>query len=145
MSWQDIRPLAVGVAFRDEREEILLSRLRDEHADETFYRPIGGGIEFGELSEETLAREFREELSVEVVEHELLETLESTFTFHGEEGHEIWFLYEVEFVEDWPYEREEFEIHETEHGHDETFPAEWVPIDELPDVTVYPTNLAEII
>jgi 8-oxo-dGTP pyrophosphatase MutT (NUDIX family) len=145
MSWQDIRPLAVGVAFRNDGDEILLSRLRDEQANETFYRPIGGGIEFGEPSEETLVREFREELAVEVVEHDLVETLENRFTFQGHEGHEIWFLYEVEFAEDWPCERDRFEIRETEHGHDETFPAVWVRIDRLSDVTVYPQNLAELV
>lgn len=145
MSWREIRPVAVGVAFRSDREEILLSRLRDELADETFYRPIGGGIEFGEMSDEALVREFREELSVEVTGHELLDTLENAFTFQGTEGHEIWFLYEVEFAEDWPRERDEFEIHETEHGHDETFPAEWVPLEDIADVTVYPENLAELV
>jgi 8-oxo-dGTP pyrophosphatase MutT (NUDIX family) len=145
MSRRDIRPVAVGVAHRNGGDEILLSRLRDEQAGETFYRPIGGGIEFGELSEATLVREFREELSVEVVEHELVETLENTFTFQGNEGHEIWFLYEVEFAEGWPYDRDEFEIHETEHGHDERFPAERVPLDELADVTVYPEHLAELV
>jgi 8-oxo-dGTP pyrophosphatase MutT (NUDIX family) len=145
MSWQDIRPLAVGVALRSGREEVLLSRLRDEHADETFFRPIGGGIEFGEPSEETLAREFREELGVAVTESERLDTLENTFTFRGERGHEIWFLYEVAFAEDWPYECDEFEIHETEHGHDERFPAEWVRVGRLSEVTVYPEDLSEMV
>jgi len=143
MSWRDIRPVAVGVAHRDGGDEILLSRLRDEQAGETFYRPIGGGIEFGELSEVTLVREFREELSVEVVEHELVETLENTFTFQGNEGHEIWFLYEVEFAEDWPYERDEFEGREPEL--DETYRAVWLPVDRLSGVTVYPENLATIV
>ena len=114
MSWRDIRPVAVGVAFRNRGEEILLSRLRDEVADETFYRPIGGGIEFGELSDEALVREFREELSVEVTEYDRIDTLENTFEFRGERGHEIWFLYEVSFAESWPYERDEFECVEDE-------------------------------
>jgi ADP-ribose pyrophosphatase YjhB (NUDIX family) len=81
MSWRDIRPVAVGVPRRG--DEVLLSRLRDEKADETFYRPIGGAVEFGELSDEALVREFREELSVEVEACDLLDTLEDTFTFHS--------------------------------------------------------------
>jgi len=141
MSWRDIRPVAVGVAFRD--DEILLSRLRDGEADETFYRPIGGAVEFGELSDEALVREFREELSVEVTDCELLDTLENTFTFQGTEGHEIWFCYAVEFAEDWPYERDEFEGREPEL--DETYPAVWHPVDRLSDVTVYPENLASLV
>jgi len=141
MSWRDIRPVAVGVARRD--DEILLSRLRDEEADETFYRPIGGAVEFGELSDEALVREFREELSVEVEACDLLDTLEATFTFQGEDGHEIWFCYEVAFAEDWPYERDEFEGQEPEL--DETYTAVWYPVDRLSDVTVYPENLASLV
>jgi len=141
MSWREIRPVAVGVAFRG--DEVLLSRLRDEEADETFYRPIGGAIEFGELSDEALVREFREELSVAVADHELLDTLESTFTFQGTKGHEIWFLYAVDFAEDWPYERDEFEGREPEL--DETYPAVWVPTDRLSEVTVYPEHLASLV
>ena len=75
MSWRDIRPVAVGVAFRNRGEEVLLSRLRDEVTDETFYRPVGGGIEFGESSDEALVREFREELSEVVVYPESLTSL----------------------------------------------------------------------
>jgi len=143
MSWRDIRPVAVGVVFRNDREEVLLSRLHDEAADETFYRPIGGGIEFGEMSDEALVREFREELSVEVTEHELVDTLENAFTFRGEEGHEIWFLYEVEFAEEWPRERDEFEGREPEL--DEAYDAVWKGREELRAETVYPENLVELV
>ena len=143
MSWREIRPVAVGVALRNDREEILLSRLRDEVAAETFYRPIGGGIEFGEMSDEALVREFREELSVAVTEHELVDTLESAFSFRGQEGHEIWFLYEVEFAEDWPRERDEFQGREPEL--DETYDAVWKGVDELREETVYPENLVELV
>jgi len=145
MSWRNIRPVAVGVPDREENgggpgrndREVLLSRLRDDEADETFYRPVGGGIQFGELSEEALVREFQEELSVAVADCELLDTLENTFTFRGTEGHEIWFLYAVDIAEDWPYERDAFEG--AEDG--ESFPVEWVVTDDLHDVTVYPAEL----
>lgn len=140
MSWRDIRPVAVGVPRRD--DEVLLCRLRDETADETFYRPIGGGIEFGEMSEEALGREFREELDVELSSYDLLETLERTFTFHGDRGHEIWFLYDVAFEEDWPYERDEFEGVEDDG---EPFPSVWVPLERLSDVTVYPSDLRSLL
>ncbi|WP_436910684.1 NUDIX hydrolase [Halosimplex marinum] len=139
MSWRDIRPLAVGVPRRP--GEVLLSRLYDD--GEPFYRPIGGAIEFGESSDEALAREFDEELGVEVVEAELLETLENSFTFDGQRGHEIWFLYEVALAESWPYERDEFEGEEPEIG--ETYEAVWKPVDALDDVTVYPEHLAALL
>lgn len=142
MSWRDIRPVAVGVPRRE--DEVLLSRLCEDDDDiETFYRPIGGGIEFGESSDEALVREFDEELDVEVVDFDLLETLENTFTFDGQRGHEIWFLYDVALAESWPYERDEFEGREPEV--DETYRAVWTPVDALDDVTVYPEHLRSLL
>lgn len=140
MSWRDIRPLAVGVPRRD--DEVLLDRQHDGVADETFYRPLGGGIEFGELSHEALAREFREELDVELADWTLLDTHENTFEFEGEPGHEIWFLYEVTFVEDWPYERSEIPYEEDDG---ESFTAVWLPIADLDDVVVYPERLPSLL
>jgi len=139
MSWRDIRPVAVGVPRRE--DELLLSRLHED--GEPFYRPIGGAIEFGESSDEALAREFEEELDVEVVEAELLETLENSFTFEGQQGHEIWFLYEVALAESWPYERDAFEGREPEAG--ETYSAVWKSIDSFDGVTVYPEHLASLL
>jgi ADP-ribose pyrophosphatase YjhB (NUDIX family) len=132
--------VAVGVPRRG--DEVLLCRLRDDVADEGFYRPIGGGIEFGEMSEEGLRREFREELDIELAEHDLVETLERTFEFRGEPGHEIWFLYEVSLAESWPYERDDFRGVESDG---EEFPVEWVPLDALTEVTVYPAELGSLL
>lgn len=140
MCWRDIRPIAVGVPKRG--DEILLSRLEDEVADEVFYRPIGGGIEFGEASHEALDREFREELGVVVDEYDLLETLENTFRFQGQRGHEIWFLYDVALAEDWPYERNQFRGEEDDGG---SYTAVWMPLDGLDDVTVYPGDLGSLV
>lgn len=64
MSSQTIRPVALGVIRRG--EEVLVSELYDPNEDYHFYRPLGGGIEFGELGHETLKREFDEELGVEL-------------------------------------------------------------------------------
>lgn len=140
MSWRDIRPLAVGVPRRD--GEVLLDRQYDSVADETFYRPLGGGIEFGELSHEALAREFSEELGVELADWTLLDTHENTFEFEGRPGHEIWFLYEVAFVEDWPYESSEVPYEEDDG---ESFTAVWLSIADLDDVVVYPESLPALL
>lgn len=64
MSWERIRPVALGVPFRNEHE-VLLARHHDDVANHDFYRPLGGGVEFGEPSEEAVRREFQEELGVD--------------------------------------------------------------------------------
>jgi len=59
-----IRPLAICV-FRNQ-ERILVAEGYDSVKKQTFYRPLGGRIEFGEWSYETICRELMEELGVKV-------------------------------------------------------------------------------
>lgn len=140
-TWRDIRPVALGVVRRG--DEVLLARHVDPETNEEFYRPIGGGFDFGEHSRDAVVREFNEELSVDFrIEHHLA-TRERVFEFAGTPGHEIWRLYEGTITESWPYERDEFEAEEPEV--DETFPVEWVDIARLDDVVVYPDDLAALL
>ena len=141
MSEETIRPLAIGIPTRD--DEVLLAEHEDPTTGEQFYRPVGGGIEFGEHSREALQREFAEELEVTVGEATRLTTLERTFTYDGEPAHEIWQCYRVSIAEDWPYERDSFVAHEPEL--DEEFRVRWLAIDELDDHTVYPESLPELL
>jgi ADP-ribose pyrophosphatase YjhB (NUDIX family) len=59
----------------------------------SFHRVLGGSVEFGEASIDTAVREMREELGIELVEPRLLGVLENVYTFRGEPGHEILFVY----------------------------------------------------
>ncbi len=86
-----IRPLALCV-FRDE-DRILVFEGYDPVKKQTFYRPLGGGIEFGETSEQAVRREIREEIDAEILDLYLLGTLENMFVFNGVPGHEIVQLY----------------------------------------------------
>jgi 8-oxo-dGTP pyrophosphatase MutT (NUDIX family) len=91
-----IRPVAHAV-IRD-GDRILVSRGRDSVKDEVFYRPLGGGIEFGEYGEDAIRRELSEELGVEVASTRYLATLENVFAYEGELWHELVRVYEVELA-----------------------------------------------
>ncbi|GAA1347735.1 NUDIX domain-containing protein [Arthrobacter roseus] len=78
---------------------ILVSVLTDRRTGLQFYRPLGGGIEFGETSADALRREFTEELGFDVTPTSLLGVLENHFEFEGEPGHEIVHVYAVESSE----------------------------------------------
>ena len=82
-----IRPLAICIFSHNGK--ILVSEEYDPSKGETFYRPLGGGIEFGEHSTEAIHRELKEEIGAEVKDLVYLGTLENIYVFNGEPGHEI--------------------------------------------------------
>jgi len=58
-----------------------------------FHRLLGGGVEMGESSEAAVVREIAEELGATLVDPRLLGVLENVFTYDGEPGHEVVFVY----------------------------------------------------
>ncbi|WP_326947380.1 NUDIX domain-containing protein [Amycolatopsis sp. NBC_01307] len=134
-----IRPLALGVIRRG--GALLVFEGHDGVKDETFYRPLGGGIEFGETGAEALRREFREELDADVEVGARIEVLENVFVSEGRTGHEIVFLYDAAFADRGFYAREEFKI------LDDDSTARWVDVADFRDGSkiLYPTGLTELL
>ena len=64
------------------------------------YCLIGGRVEIGENSENTIRREIKEELGKEIDIIGYVSTIENFFTFEGSKYHEYMFVYEAEFKED---------------------------------------------
>ena len=139
MNDEQIRPLALGIVWRG--DELLVFEGYDHVKDETFYRPLGGGIEFGERSQEALRREFREELDVELTNVRYLATTENIFVCDGRRGHEIVLLYQAALADPSLYEQETFEVHE----ENEIVPARWMPLREFREggPLLYPDGLLE--
>lgn len=135
-----IRPLAICVFSH--RGRILAAEGYDPIKQQTFYRPLGGGIEFGEHSTETLHRELREEIGAEITDLRYLGALENLFSFNGQQGHEIVLVYDGAFVDAALYEREGIE------GEDGIpFLAVWKSLDEFGPgrPPLYPDGLAEML
>lgn len=141
MNNEQIRPLALGIVWRS--DELLVFEARDRVTGETYYRPLGGGIEFGERGHEALRREFREELGAELASTRYLATTENIFTCNGERGHEIVLLYEATLANRSLYEQETFEVHE----ETETLTARWMPLHEFQGSgpPLYPDGLLQIL
>lgn len=100
----EIRVLALGL-IRD-GDRIFISEGYDPVKEQTFYRVMGGGVDFGETSLEALNREFQEEIQAELKNIRYLGCLENIFTFNGEPRHEIIQLYECDFVDQKFYQLE---------------------------------------
>lgn len=120
-----IRPIAICVFGNNGR--ILVGEHYDPTKQEAFYRPIGGGIEFGEHSRETIIREVQEELSTQVTNLRYLATLENRFIFDGRVGHEIVQVYDGEFIDATMYQPTTF----TGNENGASFTAVWKPLTDF--------------
>ncbi len=92
----EIRVLALGI-IRD-GDRIFISQGYDPVKQQTFYRAMGGGVDFGETSFEALQREFQEEIQADLTNIRYLGCLENLFTFNGKQGHEILQVYQGDFA-----------------------------------------------
>ncbi|MBE8991461.1 NUDIX hydrolase [Nostoc sp. LEGE 12450] len=109
----EIRVIALGL-IRD-GERIFVSEGYDPVKQETFYRALGGGVDFGETSHAALKREFQEEIQAELTNIKYLGCIESLFTFNGRQGHEIVQLYQCDFVDSKFYKLESLIFSESQH------------------------------
>jgi hypothetical protein len=139
-----IRPLAICV-FRRE-DHILVAEGFDPVKQEHFYRPLGGGIEFGENSVETISREIREEINAEINQGSMkyLGTLENIFQFNGDMGHEIVMIYDGTLLESSLYDQQ---IITGKEANGEDIHAVWKSIHEFDagKLILYPTGLLELL
>ncbi|MDZ7343929.1 MAG: NUDIX hydrolase [candidate division KSB1 bacterium] len=121
-----IRVIAICV-FRRE-ESILVFDGYDAVKETYYYRPLGGGVEPGETTRETVAREIAEELSLQIDALELLGVLENIFVLEGQPKHEIVFVYDARFVDESVYAQNEL------HGREangEPLRATWRRLDSF--------------
>jgi len=114
-----IRVIAICV-FRD-GDRILVFRHYDKSRGTPYYRPLGGGVEFGETTEQALKREIKEEIGEEIADLNLLTVLENLFTLEGKPGHEIVYVYDGRFTDESAYRRDSFTVTE----ETETLKASW--------------------
>ena len=139
-SWAGIRPLALAVLRDGPRVLVEDSEAWDPR--DRFYRPPGGGVEFGERAIDAVRREMREEFDAEISDVELLGTLESIFEYHGRPGHEIVLVFEARFQDSSLYEAER--IVGTEGGGIR-IEAIWLDVTQPLDRPLYPNGLLELL
>ena len=137
------RAKTLGLIFKG--HHVLLEEYEGKHSKGIgeFYRPIGGTIELGEKSVETLIREFKEELKVEVMIKDYVSCIENIFKIDTNLGHEIIQIYLVEFKDKTLYRKESYEITE---GNKITY-AKWISIAEILEgkKVVFPEALIELL
>ena len=137
-----IRPIALCVFHNKNR--ILVFEGLDSIKEETFYRPLGGGIEFGESSEDTVRRELKEEINVDVGKIRYLGMLENIFTFNGNSYHEIVMIYDGALIKPGLYEQA---VIVGKEANGEEIRAVWKNLDEFAvgKSILYPVGLLEML
>ncbi len=137
-----IRVIALCVLRRD--DTILVERDYDRVLQQTYYRPPGGGLLFGERAADAVRREMREELGVELGDLQPLGVLENLFVFEDEPGHEIVFVFAARALDDALYRSDAVALLEDDGSR---HVAEWQHLDRLagPDTLLYPPGLLSLI
>jgi 8-oxo-dGTP pyrophosphatase MutT (NUDIX family) len=137
-----VRPIAIAVIRRG--DDIFVFEGHDDVKHELFYRPLGGGIEFGEHSSQAVVREIREELGAQIIVERFLGAIENVFTVNGKTGHEIVMIYEAQFADPALYSVEQMTATE---DSGEPFAAMWKPLSHFASgkAPLYPTGLLELL
>lgn len=120
MTQPRIRALALCIFHQ--AGKILVNRFHDPHTQQSFFRPLGGGIDFGERSEQAIVREIHEELGLPIHQLRLIGTLESLFVYAGKPCHEIVQVYDARFEAPSLYQRSHLDAQESDGA---PFTASW--------------------
>lgn len=135
---------AIAVCVLQYRGAIFVFEAYDRTKRQTFYRPLGGTIEFGEHSSQTVLREFREEINAEIKALEYLGAFENIFIHEGQPGHEIVLVYQGDFADASLYEKEIIWGKEDDGGE---FKAVWKPLADFSSsqAPLYPVGLLDLL
>ena len=110
----------------EHKGKLLLCKGHDHVKKETFFCVIGGGVNFGEKAEDAIRREMKEELGCDMENLHFLTVIENVFTYEGERGHEITFLYKGDLSNKDIYKKDFIPLLDQDD-----FPAYWIPISDI--------------
>ena len=96
--FEEIRPIVLGLAIKNNK--LLVGEGFDKIKNETFYRCLGGGIEFLEKSSDALKREFLEETNIDIIIKDFLGIYENMFTYKGKNAHELVLFYSIDIFDE---------------------------------------------
>ena len=118
--------------------------LLQKPTNDTAFAFPGGHVAFGETNAQTLLREFREEIGVDISVGDLKWVAEIFFPWGNKPCHQICLYYMVEVTSgNIPFEGT-FLGKEKLEGRNFDLEFHWVPVSELENIEVYPTNVVEL-
>lgn len=139
---RDQRLRVIAIAMVVHHDHVLLAEGHDSVKDETFYRALGGEVEFGETASDAVIREFQEETGLTLERIDPLGVVENLFMLEGQPGHEVVFEFVARLPEGSP--ADDLATIEADEGGFK-FLAKWLPLAEVLGGTyrVYPDAITE--
>lgn len=116
--------------------------LAHKNTNSDHYALIGGRVEIGENSEDTVKREIMEETGKEVETIGYISTIENFFEMQGKKYHEIMFIHKVEFINE-----QDKQIQETIKNIEgkDYLQYEWLDIEKIDQYNILPKIIKEIL
>lgn len=118
--------------------------LLQKPTNDTAFAFPGGHVELGETNAQTLIREFKEEIGVDITVSDLKWVGEIFFPWGNKVCHQICLYYIVDIKSNNVPLEGMFVGREKIEGRKFDLDFHWVPIGELNNIEVYPTNVVEL-
>lgn len=118
--------------------------LLQKPTNDTAFAFPGGHVTFGETNAQTLIREFQEEIGVDVSVSDLKWVGEIFFPWGNKPCHQICLYYIVEVISNSIPKEGMFMGKEQIEGRNFNLEFHWIPLAELRNIEVYPTNVGEL-
>lgn len=120
--------------------------LLQKPTNDTGFAFPGGHVAFDETNEETLKREFKEEIGADIMVSNLKWVAEIFFSWGNKPCHQICLYYIVTIPTDAQIPlNDKFICSEHLEGRDFDIEFHWIPLNEVKHIEVYPTNAAELL
>ena len=126
-----------GVVIMHNNKILLHRNVNSDH-----YAMIGGRVEIGESSENTIKREIKEELGKDIKIKEYISTIENFFEIKGSKYHEIMFVYGIEFINE--EDKKIDYVMKNIEGKD-YLQYEWIDLDKIDEYPLRPDVLKEVL
>ncbi len=128
-----------GIAVRNGK--VLLQK----PTNEDFYAFPGGHVEFGETNEETLVREFKEEIGADIKVGDLQWVAEVFFPWGENPCHQICLYYAIDITDEDIPKDGMFMAKEHIEGRNFDLEFHWVPIEKTAELEIYPADSAKLL
>ncbi|MCG8499501.1 MAG: NUDIX hydrolase [Firmicutes bacterium] len=129
-----------GILIRDGK--VLLQKPTDDPG----YAFPGGHVELGETNEETLIREFKEEIDADIKVKEIKWVAEIFFPWGDKPCHQICLYYIIELMDETQIPLDgKFIAHEHIEGRDFDIEYHWIPVEHVKNIEIYPENANDLL